>query len=80
MAGYLAAKLRACDASQMVVDDRDELVKGVSLAVADRDEKVRDCGRVRLEIRYDSSVSIGHDWEHLKGNRRTTRLAPPAAQ
>jgi hypothetical protein len=53
MAGYLAAKLRPCDASQMVVDDRDELVKGVSFAVADRDEKVRDFGRVRFPIRHD---------------------------
>jgi hypothetical protein len=42
MAGHLAPQLRACDASQMVVDDRDELVKGVSFAIADREEKVRD--------------------------------------
>ena len=52
MAGYLAPQLRACDTSQMVVDNRDELVKRVSFAIADREEKVRDSGRVRFAIRH----------------------------
>jgi hypothetical protein len=50
MAGYLAPQLRACDTSQMVVDDRDELVKGVSSAIGYREEKIRDSGRVRRAI------------------------------
>ena len=80
MAGYLAPQLRACDTSQMVVDDRDELVKGVSFPIADREEKVRDFGRVRLAIRHPGSVRIGHGWAAAQGEPDETRLAPPAAQ
>ena len=69
MAGRLAPQLRACDTSQMVVDDRDELVKRVSSAIADREEQVRDSGRVRRAIGHPGSVRIGHGWEQLKGNR-----------
>jgi hypothetical protein len=79
MAGYLAPQLRACDTSQMDVDDRDELVKGVSFAIADRDEKIRDFGRVRFAIRHPGIVRIGHGRGRLKG-KRTRRDWPPAAQ
>jgi hypothetical protein len=34
MPGALAPQLGACDSSKMVVDDRDQLIKGVSFAVA----------------------------------------------
>lgn len=80
MAGYLAPQLRACDTSQMVVDDRDELVKRVSFAIADREEKVRDFGRVRFAIGHPGSVRIGHGWGAAQGEPDETRLAPPAAQ
>jgi hypothetical protein len=50
MTGRLAPQLCACDTSQMVVDDRDELVKGVSSAIGYREEKIRDSGRVRRAI------------------------------
>jgi hypothetical protein len=69
MAGYLASQRRACDPSQMVVDDRDELVKGVSFAIADREEKVRDFGGVRFAFRHPGSVRIEHGWAAAQGNR-----------
>jgi hypothetical protein len=44
MAGHLAPQLRACDTSQMVVDDWDEPVNGISSPIADREEQVRNSG------------------------------------
>ena len=64
----------------MVVDDRDELVKGVSFAIADREEKVRDFGRIRFAIRHPGSVRIGRGWGAAQGQPDETRLAPTATQ
>ena len=80
MAGFLAPQLRACDTAQVVVDNRDELVKGISFAIADREEKVRDFGRIRFAIRHPGSVRIGHAWGAAQGEPNETRRAPAAAQ
>ena len=47
MARRLAPQLRTCDASEVVVDNSDQLVKGLSSAIADREEQLRDPYRVR---------------------------------
>jgi hypothetical protein len=62
LAGYLMPQLCASDTSQMVVDNRDEPVQGVSFAIADGEQKVRDFGRVRFAIRHPGKVRIGHSW------------------
>ena len=60
MVGRLAPQLRACDTSQMVVDDGDKLVKGLSSATAHREEQLRDSGGVRRAIRHPRRLRIGH--------------------
>jgi hypothetical protein len=60
MPGYLAPQLRACDTSQMVVDDRDEPVNRISPPIAYREEQVRNSGRIRPAIRHAGSLRIKH--------------------
>jgi hypothetical protein len=79
MIGYLAPQLRACDTSQMVVDDRNELVKGVSFAIAHREEKVRDFWRVRFAIRHPGSARIGHGRGAAQGEPDKTNAASSRA-
>jgi hypothetical protein len=78
MARRLAPQLRACDASEMVVDNRDQLVKRVSSAIADREEQLRDPGRIRGTMAHiPVGVRIGHVLGDLKRTKRGANLLAP---
>jgi hypothetical protein len=64
----------------MVVDDGDELVKGLSSALTDGEEQLRDSGRVRHVLGHPGGLRIGHGWGAAQGEPDETRLEPPAAQ
>ena len=68
MARRLATQLRGCDATEVVVDNRDQLVKRVSSAIADREEQLRDPSRIRGTMAHISvGGGIGCVLEDLKG-------------